>query len=130
MGLWAGLSFAPVAREWFPLVIGLILVLLANRSVAWPYSTTPRFQRRLFGWLGLPFLLLAGLKMVSNRSTIDTSLGIAVLGTVYVFVCAVIEIYRRPGQARPETLQVSRMTVRVLAGISRARSLGLFCWLG
>ena len=130
MGMLAGLSFAPVAREWLPLVVGLILVLLANRSVAWRYSTTPRVQRRLFGWLGLPFLLLAGLKMVSNRSTIDTSLGIAVLGTVYVFVCAVIEIYRRPGQARPEVFHMGMMTVMMVGGISSGNLLYPFCLLG
>lgn len=127
MGLLAGLSFAPVAREWLPPVIGLLLVLLANRLVAWRYSTTPRFQRRLFGWLGLPFLLLTGLKMVSNRSTIETSLGIAVLGTVYVFVCAVIEIYRRPGQARPEVFHMGMMTVMMVGGISSGNLLYPFC---
>jgi transglutaminase-like putative cysteine protease len=123
MGLMAGLAFAPVAGEWLALVVALLFGLVAHRWLPWRYSTSARRQRQLFAWLGAPFLLLTVQRMVGSRSTIDTSLGIAILGTVYVWVCAVVELYRRSDQARPEVYHMGMMTVMMVGGISSGNRL-------
>ena len=118
MGLFAGLAFTGVAGEWKALVLPLLVTLVLHPWIPWRYSTTARLQRRLFAWLGAPFLLMSLLRMIGSRSTIDTSLGLAVLGTVYVMCCAILELYRRQGQARPEVYHMGIMTVMMVGGIS------------
>jgi len=116
MGLMAGLAFVFVAGEWRALVFVLLLALLASSWLPWRYSTTPQQQRRLFAWLGSPVLLISAVRLLGQKQTIETSLGLAVLGTVYVLACGVVEIYRR--QARPEVYHMAVMTVMMVSGIS------------
>ena len=117
MALLAGSSFAVVARGWKPAVIALCLAIFFSWYAPWRYSATPRQQRRLFALLGLPFMLLAMFRMAGSRSAVDTSFEIAVLGTVYVFLGAVIELYRQAGEARAEIFHSGVMTVMMVAGI-------------
>lgn len=118
MGLAAGLGFVGVSAEWLPLVVILLGAILINPMVGWRYSTDPGQQRKIFAWLGMPVVLLTVLRLLKSQHTINTSIGLAVLGTVYVLACAVIEMYRRPEQARPEVYHMGLMTVMLVGGVS------------
>lgn len=118
MGVVAGLGFAGVAGEWLPLVVVLLGAIVVNPWVSWRYSASPGQQRKTLAWLGMPVVLLTFLRMLRSQHAIDTSIGLAVLGTVYVLACAVIEMYRRPQEARPEVYHMGLMTVMLVGGIS------------
>lgn len=127
MALLAGISFCFVAGGWLPLAVLLCVAVLASWYVPYRYSVSATAQRRRFALLGIPFVGLAFLNMMSSKSTVDTSLGIAALGTVYVFCGAVIELYRKSPEARPEIFHLGILTVMMVAGITyKNRSYPIF----
>lgn len=118
MGAVAGLAFAVVAGEWQGVALLLVAAVLVSPWIERRYQVTQAQQRRRLAWLSVPFVLLGAVRMANSRSTIATSLGIAVLGTVYVFACGVIELYRHRDQVRPEVYHMAMLTVMMVGGMS------------
>ncbi|MGE0493830.1 MAG: DUF4129 domain-containing transglutaminase family protein [Vulcanimicrobiota bacterium] len=118
MALVAALTFAVVAEGWRWLTLALALLVVASWWTPWRYHTTPARQRLIFSLAGLPFLMAGLYHLSTGREAIITAQRVAVLGAVYVFVGAVIELYREPGLARAGVFHVGCLTLLMLGGLS------------
>ena len=118
MALSACVAFLWVAGQWAVLGVPLTLAIVASWFVPGRYSTTPRRQRLIFSSLGFPFLLLGFYNL--TQGGVEGFQRIAVLGAVYVLAGGVIELYRRPEEARPAVFHAGLVTVMLVGGLTRA----------
>lgn len=118
MGLVAVLGFAMVSGGWLPVVLLLALAIALHGRIRGRYSATPGQQRRRFLLLSLPVLAIVFFQLTSSRLNFQTPQFIAVSGTVYILSCAVLEMYRTPGEARPANYHLGLITAIFVAGIT------------
>lgn len=118
-------SFLLVGGKWAFVVAPIALAILASWWVPARYSTTPRQQRLIFTIVGLPFLLLAGARLLEGG--VVGFQQIALLGAVYVLLGAVIELYRQADEARPAVFHAGVATVMLVGGLTRANPFYLYC---
>lgn len=111
-------AFLWVAGQWAVLSVPLSVAIVASWFVSARYSTTPGRQRLIFSLLGLPFLLLGFYNF--TQGGVEGFQRIAVLGAVYVLAGGVIELYRRPEEARPAVFHAGLVTVMLVGGLTRA----------
>ncbi len=125
MAMVACTSFLLVGGKWGIVVGPVALAIAASWWVPTRYSTTPRQQRIIFTIVGLPFLLLAMVRMLEGG--VVGFQQIALLGAVYVLLGAVLELYRQADQARPAVFHAGIATVMLVGGLTRANPFYLYC---
>lgn len=118
MGLVAVLGFSVVSGGWLPVVLLLALAIAVHGRIRGRYSATARQQRRRFILLSVPVLAIVLFQLMSSRFTFQTPQFIAVSGTVYILACAVLEMYRTPGEVRPANYHLGLITAVFVAGIA------------
>lgn len=117
MALVSGLSLALVARGWGLFCLALCAAILASWVVSWRHRFSNRNRLLVQVLVASPFLGSAGLLLSQKPHPVEAAMRLATLGAVYLFSNAVLELYKRPEQARPSVLQFSTLTLMLVGGI-------------
>ena len=117
MALVSGLSLALVSRGWAPFCLVLCAAVPASWIVPWRHALSKRNRLLLQALVASPFLGSAGLILSQKLHPVEAAMRMATLGAVYLFCNSVLELYRRPEEARPTVFLGSTLTLMVVGGI-------------